>query len=96
MTKEKLYRKTVHLQGLDIHNMLERSMIPRSKNWEIAHHQIEDAKKETYTTFLSQDQGEINRALSKLTERMLISDRVRTANNIPKYRIIKSDIVRAN
>ena len=97
MTKEKLYRKTVHLEGIDIFNQYDKAMVPRSKNWEIAHHQIADTKqKETYTTFLSQDQGDINRALSKLSERMLVSDRVRTINRVPKYRIIKGQVVRSN
>lgn len=81
-----LFHKSVILKDFDIHKDIHS--IPLSKGLEISHRQKEN--KEDYITLAGTKQ-QIN---SYLQDAPILSDRLRTLNSLPKYRVINSKKVR--
>ena len=62
-----------------------------NKDIEVKWFQDKDSKKnnETYASFIGNNKKEINKQLSVLSDKIL-SERVRTLKEIPKYRVINT------
>jgi hypothetical protein len=72
-------------------NLSDTAQFQPDKDIEIKWQQDADLKKnnETHASFIGNNKTEINNQLSKLSNHIL-SERVRTLNEIPKYRIINT------
>ena len=77
--------KTVNLKNWNISNV--RNFTPYKEGVEVKWHQ--DEKDETYASIIANNKQEINKQLDLMSKNIL-SERVRTLNNVPKFRIINT------
>ena len=85
--------KNIQLNNFNIANGVE-SFEPQ-KNIEVKWFQDDESKhnNQTYASFIGNRKEDINNQLSALSNK-IVSERVRTLNNLPKMRIINSKVER--
>jgi len=83
-----LFHKSVILKNINIQNRNDILKIPIKEGLDITHRQMEN--NEVYST-LQGTKEQINHYLQNAP---VLSDRLRTLNNLPKYRIINTRKVR--
>ncbi len=83
---------TVHLKNW---NFRTHNNYHAKKGIDIAYKLIDTKNKEAYATLYGSEKDgvykdTINDELSKLEKKFILSDRCRTVNNLPKYKVINS------
>jgi hypothetical protein len=81
---------TVHLKNWDW-----RKKYAPKRGIDIAYELIDQKNKEAYATFYGSEKDNIyketiNDELANLEKKFILSDRVRTINNLPKFKVISS------
>ena len=82
-----LYRKTVRLKNFDFYKDVPKLRLP--VGMEAQHKKLDN--NEAFATYIHNSKEEIN---NKLAELPILSDRVRTLNQVPKCRIINTKVER--